>query len=130
MGNVKPIVFLSNKAIRELTEARQAEVERKKVNFPKELGEEHPFDFKKTEQAYQEIGLINASVEKHKDFIISPGFYVKSDVKKAETLITDFNRDIGMDIVIRNILTEWLVKGNAFVEIAINKNNINLQIVS
>ncbi len=57
----------------------KGEVEQKKVRFPAELGEEHPFNFSVVEGIYKKFGMINGVVNKFIDFVIGPGFHVEGD---------------------------------------------------
>ena len=120
------IPYISNEA-REIDIKEKAEVERKLVRFPKELGEEHPFSFKECEKLCLKYGLIKAVIDRHLDFMISPGFTVTSDVRKAEVLINKFIRDSGFDQTVRKWIFEALVKGNGFLELAVNKNTIDVK---
>lgn len=113
-----------------LIEQFKAEVENKPVRFPKELGEEHPFNFKNAEDVYKKVGIAKAAVDKHIDFIVSPGFHVSSDDSKAETLINDFIRKTGFDILLRKWILEALVTGNGFMEIAIEKEDVQLKVIN
>ena len=68
--------FIENKL--NLTESFKAQVDAKLVQFPKELGVEHPFNFEIAEKAFRKYGFVKAAVDKHLDFFISQDFNVKS----------------------------------------------------
>ena len=121
-------VFISNTA-KTLTESVKAEVVKKEIRFPKDLGEEHLFDLKLAEATVKKVGLVNAIVDKHVDFIISPGFYVTSNVKKAETLINNFIRD-GFDQILRTWVKEGLTKGNSYIEPAFKNNEFRYKVLN
>lgn len=112
-----------------IKESLKSEVEATPVKFPKELGEEHPFDFKQCEMTYVKNGLIKTGVDKHIDFTISPGFYVKSSVKGASDLINKFIQESGFDQTLRDLLIEAFTKGNGFMEISVNKNEVLLKVI-
>jgi len=112
--------YVPNYAKNALTEQFKGEVEIKPVRFPTELGEEHPFSFVDCEKTYMEIGLAKAAVDKHMDFMVSPGFFVESDSKRAEVLINDFIRETDFEHVLRTWIQEALVKGNGFMEIGMS----------
>lgn len=118
---------------KKLSEALKSEVEsNNKLNLqlPKEVGEQHPFEFKLCENAYNSFGITKAAVDKHIDFMISPGFYVKSDNKKSEILLNKFNQKENFDQVIREFAYEGLKKGNAFMELAIDKKSIKVRVTN
>lgn len=111
---------------KQIEEAFKTKVEIKKKNFPKDLGEEHPFNFEELDKLCSKMGIAGTILDKHRDFIISPQFHVKSDVKKAEVLINDFIREEGFDI----LLSEWIyngLKGNGYLEIADDKKTVKLK---
>ena len=113
-----------------LTEKLKSEVQSMPVKFPKDLGEEHPFNFEECGKVYKKIGFPRAAIDKHLDFIISPGFHVTSEEKKAEVLINKFIRDTSFDQLLRAWILEALVKGNGFLEIGVNKKEIDLKVVN
>lgn len=106
---------------RNLTEQFKGQVEQNIVRFPKELGEEHPFDFKQMEELYKKFGFFTAVVDKYVDFVVGPGFYIKCDDERAKTIIEDFMRDVNLDNKLRAWTKEALVKGNGFMEIGGDK---------
>lgn len=110
--------FLFNKPTL-ISENLKAEVVNNPVKFPKELGEDHPFKFQEAEKTYIHVGLVKAGVDKHIDFIISPGFFVTSDDKKAEELINNFIQEHSFEQILREWIREGLVKGNGFLELSI-----------
>jgi len=101
----------------------KGEVELKKIKFPIELGEEHPFDFKITEGLYKKMGFVNAVVNKYVDFVVGPGFYVESDDERATKIITEFMRDVNFDTLLRAWIKEGLVK-NGVMEIGGKKDEV------
>lgn len=104
-----------------LEEQFKGELEQKKIKFPAELGEEHPFDFKQMEELYKKFGLFSAIIDKYVDFIWGPGFYVKCDEDRAREIIEEFIKDVNFDTVGRQWTKEALIKGNGFMEIGGNK---------
>jgi len=129
IGKTKPYIYVSEYS-QKIEEKLKSEVEQKFINFPKELGEEHPFSFKNCEDVCKEFGLIKAIIDKHLDFIISPGFYVKSEEPKIEKLINKFIDDTDFDIILRELIQEALMKGNGFLELAIDDKNINMKVIN
>ena len=115
---------------RAMTEQFKSESEIVTVRFPKELGEDHPFEFKICEDTYKKYGIVKAAVDKHVDFILSQGFHISSENKKAETIINDFLKNIGFDQLLREWIKEALIKGNGFIEIADNGKEVNLKILN
>lgn len=135
INNKQFSIYLPNK-ITKLSEAIKSEVEQIAVKFPKELGEEHPFNFKDCEDICKKNGLANAGVDRHLDFIISPGFSVNSKDKKAKDLINNFIEESNFYDTIRPWIKEALMKGNGFMEISIDPKTkvkpagINLRIIN
>lgn len=111
-----------------VNEKMQAQVKQNIVKFPKELGEEHPFKFEDCESAYRKFGIAKAAVDKHIDFIISPGFYVTSEEPKIEKTINDFIEDVDFHEVLRRWIREALMKGNGFMEIGLAKDFSKVQL--
>lgn len=102
--------------------AAKGEVMQKEIKFPKELGIEHPFDFAKMEGLMRKFGIASGVVHKYMDFIVGPGFYIKSKDKRAVQIIEDFMDSIQWDAIFREWLKEALSKGNGFLELAGKQN--------
>ncbi len=99
----------------------QGKVKNKKVTFPDELGNEHPFNFQVLEKLYSTYGLVTGSVDKYVDFIVGPGFFVTAEEgeksQQAVQIINDFMRDINFETLLRDWIREALLKGNGFLEL-------------
>lgn len=95
----------------------KGQVEQKKVKFPKELGEEHPFDFKDCGIINKEFGFVNAVVDKYVDLVVGPGFYIECVNEKAKTIIEQFMTDVNFDTILRSWTKSGLAKGNGFLEL-------------
>lgn len=106
-----------------LTEEFKGEVENNKVKFPKELGEEHPFDFKQLETLYKKFAFFTAVIDKYVDFVIGPGFFIECEDDRVKEIIENFMRDVNFDTLLRAWCKEGLIKGNGFIEIGGNKNS-------
>jgi len=102
----------------------KGEVERNERKFPVELGEEHPFDFSQMEGLYKKFGFANGVINKFIDFVVGPGFYIKSEDEVALEIIEKFIEDVNFDIVLRAWAKEALTKGNGFLEIGGKKGEI------
>lgn len=112
---------ISDTSLVNLEEQFKGEVESKKIKFPSELGEEHPFDFKQLEELYKKFGFFTAVVDKYVDFVVGPGFYIECEEERAKTIIDNFMRDVNFDTLLRAWTKEALVKGNGFLEIGGSK---------
>ncbi len=119
--NYSPSISSDVNLTRTLSEQFKGEVEKKDVKFPRELGEEHPFNFKDLEELYRRFGFFTAVVDKYVDFTIGPGFYVECEDERALKIIEDFIRDTNLDTILRAWCKEGLVKGNGFLEIGGSK---------
>ena len=100
-----------------LTEQFKGEIELKKIKFPAELGEEHPYDFSMMDKLYEKFGLSAAIEDKYIDFVWGGGFYVSCDDARALEIIEEFNKDVNMDALGRQWTREGLRKGNGFLEL-------------
>ena len=98
-------------------------VEQNKINFPVELGVEHPFNFATTEGIFKKHGFTNGVVNKYIDYIVSGGYYVKTDNEEADLVIEKFFKDVNFDTILRDWLKEALTK-NGFLEIGGAKDEV------
>lgn len=119
----KPLEEVSNLNIF-LKEQFKGELEKKDVKF-KDIGEQHPFDFSITEGLYEKMGFVTGVVDKYVDFIVGPGFFVKSEDERAQKIIEDFMSDVNFDTLLRAWVKEALIKGNGFMEIGGDDNQVN-----
>jgi len=85
---------------------------------------DHPFDFSNLIKLYKQYGFLTGVVDKHVDFIVGSGFYVESEDKRAEKIITDYLRDINFDSLLRNWVRTALITGNGFLEVSGKQNEI------
>ena len=92
------------------------------IKLPDDIGEEHPFDFSVAEGIYKKFGLVTGVIDKFVDFIVGPGFYIKTKNKRAKKIIEDFMQDNNFDTLLRGWIKESLIKGNGFMELAGKKN--------
>lgn len=116
-----PSIYHQKDVGSKLSEQYKGEVESKKVMFPTELGEEHPFNFKTMEDLYKKFGFFTAVVDKYIDFIVGPGFYIECKEPRAKEILEQFMKDVNFDTLLRQWTKEALVKGNGFLEIGGNK---------
>ena len=119
--NYKPSIYSDLNTIQKLDEQFKGEVEQKKVTFPSQLGEEHPFDFKQMEELYKKFGFYTAIVDKYIDYIWGPGFYIKCDDERGKEIIEQFMTDVDFATIGRAWTKEGLNKGSGFMEIGGNK---------
>ena len=119
----KKIGFVQ-KAFSKFNSQFKGEVKDDKVKFPKELGVEHPFDARITEGLYDSFGPAKGAVDTYIDLVIGPGFFVKSEDKRAQKIIEDFNEDVDMDNVLRAWLKEALVDFSGFLELGGGKDEV------
>ena len=118
----KPTLSVDIGVVKLITEGMKGEVQNKKIKFPEELGEEHPFDFKITEGVYKKFGFFTAVVDKYVDYVIGPGFYVTHKDERILKVINDFMRDVNFDTQLRAWTKEALIKGNGFLELGGDKD--------
>jgi len=108
--------------IKTLKQQFKGEVKNNEVKFPKDLGLEHPFDFQFMESVWKGFGLVNAVVDKYVDFVVGPGFFVKTQTEKAQKILNQFLKDTEFDTLLRAWTKEALVKGTGFMELGGAKN--------
>lgn len=113
-----------------LMESIKSEVDLNPIKFPRELGETHPFEFKKCEDICINFALAKTGIDKHLDFIISRGFYINSKNKKAKLLINDMIQNTGFTIHLREWIEEALKKGNGFMELGIEKDTVKFRVIN
>ena len=113
----KPTIYVDENA-KKLEEKFKGEVFKEEVKFPKDLGEEHPFDFAETELLYKNFGFVTGVVDKYVDFIVGPGFFIKTDNDAAKQLIEKFMQDNNFDSLLRAWVKEALIKGTGFLEMS------------
>jgi len=117
----KPSAYFGETVVGKLNEQFKGEVENKKVKFPTDLGEEHPFDFKMMEELYKKFGFFSAVIDKYVDFVVGPGFYITIDDERAKKILEDFMKDVNFDTLLRQWTKEALIKGNGYLEIGGSK---------
>lgn len=100
-----------------LQEQFKGHIIKKDKRFAEDIGEEHPFDYTITEGLYRKMGFVKGVIDKYVDFIVGPGFFVKSTDERAKKIIEDFMQDVNFDTLIRSWIKESLIKGNSFIEI-------------
>lgn len=87
-------------------------------------GVKHPFDFDAMYQLYNSRSMIHGAIDKTVDATVSAGFTVTSEDKKAQELITDFLEVSNFKNILRDIVKDILICGNAFIEIVAKKNEL------
>jgi len=105
-----------------ITQQFKGEVETTTSKFDKDVGEEHPFDYSTTEGLYKKFGLINGVVDKVVDFVVGPGFFVKSEDPRAQEIISNYLRDVNFDTILRAWTKESLIKGSGYIELGGKKD--------
>jgi len=95
------------------------------VNYPKELGTVHPFDFNKVEQIINNVGIVSSAVDKITDYIIGD-FIVKTNDPKTQTILDNFVEESNFKTVIRPWIKEGLSKGNGFMELDLKESKVRV----
>jgi SPP1 gp7 family putative phage head morphogenesis protein len=95
----------------------EGKVVSKEVRWPQNLGEAHPFDFAKAEGLYANYGVITGVIDKFVDFMVGPDFCIICKNKNAEKVCNDFIEQNQFDSHLRTWIKEALVKGNGFIEL-------------
>ncbi len=106
-----------------LTEDFKGKVIKKEIKFPKELGEEHPFDFQKVEDTLKNFGLLNAAVDKYVDAVVGD-FTVEAKNENVQAIIDNFVNDTDFVSHLRDWVREAIHKGNGFMELDLDDSKI------
>ena len=97
----------------------------KPVRTPKTLGAEHPFNFKDAEILWTRCGLVNESVSKFANSIVTD-FQIVLDNENAQALVDSFIHDTNMQVVLKSWVSEALLKGNGFIEIDLKESKLRV----
>ncbi len=103
----------------------KGEVMDKLITFPKGLGAEHPFDFKKVEDVTKSVGFVSGGVNKITDSIIGD-FSIKADNKNSQAILDDFFDTTNFLTAIRSWIAEGVSKGNGFMELDLDNTKIRV----
>jgi len=108
-----------------IKEEFKGEVIDQEIKFPRELGVEHPFDFKATEKVFERVGIINGIINKLKNSIVGD-FKVKVKNPNIQAFIDSFIYDTNFPSFLREWVKEGLSKGNGFGELDLKDNKIRV----
>ena len=116
---------ISKEDERSYFEQFKGEVINKDIKFPKDLGIEHPFEFEDAEKVFKTVGIISGCINKISENILGE-FQVKTENKKVKIIINNFIKDNDFQSVLKEWITEALVKGNGFLEIDAKEQKIRV----
>ena len=121
-ANSTPIIkyaptIADSKKVDVVTEQLKGQI-KQEIEISKDVGEKHPFDLEFVEKACVSYGPLFAAIDKYVDFIVGPGFFIKSDDEKAKTIINKFLVDSNFDSLLRLWLKEALKKGTGYLEMS------------
>jgi SPP1 gp7 family putative phage head morphogenesis protein len=114
----------NNPKYSKLREAFKAEVSDKEVTFPKDLGAEHPFDFKLVEDTVYSYGVLNAILDKTTNSIVGD-FTMDVENENSKALLKEFFKDIPLHTIMKAWVKEALSKGNGFMQIDMNEGKLD-----
>ena len=105
-----------------LSEQYKGLVEKDQSLTSEDVGEMYPYnmDIEMLQGIYANVGFVTGVIDKYIDYVISPGFYFKSEDLRAQKVITDFARHINLDSVLRGWLRDGLICGNGYMELISN----------
>ena len=101
--------------------------ERIDINISKEIGEKHPYDYGILESAYLQIPIVKGGIDKSVDFVIGPGFFIKTENESIKKKIEDFMESQSFDTYLRRVIRDMLIFGSSFSEIVKNGSSIMLK---
>lgn len=110
---------------KQITEKLKAQVNDEFVKFPKELGVEHPFNFEDMEKVYKKVGFAWGMVNKYVNAIVGEA-QVTTNNENATTLLRSFIKESNLKIHLREWIIEALAKGNGFMEIDFETNQLRV----
>src|SRR3990167_5778843 len=112
-------IALFSRKLRRVEEAAKGVVSTIKNTFAltNDIGEKHPFDMKQMEQIYNSVPIIQGGINKIVDFSVGPGFRVSLDDERAEEITKTFMKELDFDNLLRKIIQDMIVYGNAYIEI-------------
>ena len=103
-------------------QAFRGQVQDKEPIISKKIGAEHSFDMDQVERVVNNIGLVNAGVEKIKDAIIGD-FTVQVDDENGQALVDAFVEDSNFLSVMDEWIKEAVMKGNGYIDLTDVINN-------
>lgn len=95
------------------------------IKFPKDLGAQHPFDFEALEKVWKKVGIVNGIVNKLKNAIVGD-FSVTVEDENVQAYLDSFIDETNFPSVLREWVKEALLKGNGFIELDLNNNNLRV----
>lgn len=101
---------------RSLNQAFKGEVDDVPIKSPKELGAQHPFDFCQIDKILDNVGVVNAMVDKIVDAVIGD-FAIKAKAPNSQALIDQLVSDTDLVVRLRPWIKEGVGKGNGFMEL-------------
>ena len=119
----KPVKSLKESYIKSLKESGYGLVSTSQTQIfqssdtKKKIDEDPRKPFLKYITAYLAVPLVSAAIDRTVDFVVSPGYYIDSDSKRAKKQIEEFTQKINFDIFLRNTVKDMLLFGDSFVEI-------------
>lgn len=106
-----------------LNQSFKGEVDDVMIKSPKELGAQHPFDFEQIDKILNNVGVVDAIVDKIADAVIGD-FDVKVEDVNAQTILDSFVDETDLLTKLRPWIKEGISKGNGFMELdLIDKTN-------
>ena len=95
----------------------KGEVQQNKVRFPKDLGEEHPYNPKITEDICTLVGYVNGMISKFVDFVWGAGITLKTENEAAKEILEQWMIDNDFNVNGRSWFKEALVKPAGILEL-------------
>jgi len=103
-----------------LTEKLKGKIEEESRFSPSQVSE-HFEDYKENELLFKNVPIIAGVIDKLVDFAVGPGYYIEGEDKEAVEAINNFMEKHNFDLLLREIIRNMLIYGNAYVEKAIEK---------
>lgn len=106
-----------------IQETFKGEVNNNEIKYPKGIGVNHPFEFEDIDKIVNNIGIINAVVDKIVDAIIG-NFSVVVDNPNGQKIIDSFIDNSNFKTQIRPWVKEAVSKGNGIMELDLDNNQL------
>ncbi len=82
----------------------------------------HPFDYEQPLGLYKQFGPVTGVVDKYTDFILGPGFFVKSDDSRASEIVNQHIVDFNLYNVMNEVIRLAIPAGTTAVEMKKDPN--------
>lgn len=126
-NNIQDLPFSSTlrQKLKLISEQFKGQVDDKEVKYPKNIGVQHPFDFKIAQDLYNSFGYVTGAIDKHVDSIVGD-FTVGAKDNNVQALIDSFVSENNFQVTLRDWVRSALITGNGFLEIDLQNSRVRV----